>query len=236
MGIPFNPERVITKVQIPIVRFCNRRCPDCCARNELTWFNPSTLLFRPIEVSIEELRWTGELLGRVDEIELTGGEPTLHSKFEEITKQLLDLFPGSSMKLVTNGWLFGQDPSKLPLLLHYKNLYLTEYTDAFVDNNPLSGPSNSRAIKQIIEFANKNGVENVHHVAMNNHFSYEPPYKGGACVHNQGPMVAYYDKFIHGCCVSWGLPIKGQPIPLTRQWREHLHEIELPCKHCFLST
>ena len=35
----FNINRIITKVQIPIIRICNQRCPNCCARHELTWYN-----------------------------------------------------------------------------------------------------------------------------------------------------------------------------------------------------
>ena len=117
----FNNNRIINKIQVPIVRICNRKCPDCCARYELTWFNKN--LNKDFEISLEELKRAGEMFGELNEIEITGGEPTMHSQFEELSNNLHNYFNCNNIILVSNGWLFEKDLSKLYLLLKYDPSY-----------------------------------------------------------------------------------------------------------------
>lgn len=228
----FNPKRTITKIQVPIIRVCNRRCPDCCARDELTWYNKA--LNKPNEVSLEELKWAGELFGELDELEITGGEPTMHSQFDQLSDNLRKYFNCKSIILVSNGWLFGKDPSKLPLLLKYDDQYITHYGKEFTEAN--GGAENSEAIDLVREFLRKNGKEGwvpnkpLSHIKQGN-----PPYPGGACGWNDSSMISYYEGNLYGCCVAWSSRCKGTPIPLTKNWREKVTEIVLPCETCFLS-
>jgi hypothetical protein len=232
----FNVERIIDKIQVPIVRICNRSCPECCARYELTWYNKD-ILNKEREVSIEELRWAGNLFGKLNYMEITGGEPTLHSQFEEISNNIHNIFSCDSIMLVTNGWLFGHDPSKLPLLLKYEKIWFSYYTEQFVKNH--GGKTNQKEYELVSKFLKENGQPNWEPIIINCHTLFEdPPYADKPCGYNTektSNMIAYYEKKLYGCCVSWSIQYKGNPIPLTIDWRDHLGEIDLPCMQCFIS-
>lgn len=224
--------RVINKIQIPIVRVCNRRCPECCAREQLMWYNKK---LREPEIPLEELRQAGRLIGRVPQIEITGGEPTLHSKFEELTDFLPALFQCHHFMLVTNGYLFGKDPSKLPLLLKYQQIYLSHYTENFVYHH--GGKTNTAEYMIITKFLKEQKYSGLIEIPMHSHFPYQtPPYRGISCSHFRSDMITCYEGRLFGCCIGWSQPIQGQPIPLTKDWRNHLIEIDLPCEDCFYSN
>jgi hypothetical protein len=228
----FAKDRFINKIQVPVVRMCNRRCPDCCAREQLTWYNKS---ITKKEMSFEELTWAGRLIGAIDEIEITGGEPTLHPQFEELTNNLTGIFQCDNFMLVSNGWLFGQDPSKLPLLLKYRTVWISHYTEQYVATS--GGTTNTREVELISKYLHENGREDWKPYTVYAHHPFSaPPYGGTPCGHYPSNMIAYYEGRVYGCCVSWSLPYQGTSIPLTENWRDHLNEIDLPCEQCFLSS
>ena len=222
-------KRYINRIQVPITRICNRQCPHCCARETLTWYNKS---ITEKEVTLEELIWAGKLIGKIDQIEITGGEPTLHSKFEEISNNLSNIFQCNDFMLVSNGWLF-KDPYKLPLLLNYQRVWITHYTEEFVKK--YGGVINTREFNLVANFLKQ--YPNIHFIPVHTfeHKAFlDPPYKGNPCGHHLY-MPAYYEKYLYGCCVAWSLPYRGKGIPLTEDWRDHLEEIDIPCDQCFLS-
>jgi hypothetical protein len=228
----FAKGRVINKIQVPIVRMCNRRCPDCCAREQLTWYNKS---ITKKEISFEELEWAGEMIGKIDEIEITGGEPTLHPRFAELTNNLTETFQCDNFMLVSNGWLFGQDASKLELLLKYRTVWISHYTEHYVAVS--GGATNTREVEIISKFMQENGREDWQPYTVHAHHPFSaPPYGGTPCGHYPSNMIAYFDGRIYGCCVAWSLPYKGISTPLDKNWRDRLPEIDLPCEQCFLSS
>jgi hypothetical protein len=227
----FNPERIINRIQVPIVRVCNRKCPDCCARFELTWYNKN--LDKPREVSLEELKRAGELFGELEAMEITGGEPTMHSQFEELTENLRNYFNCKTIILVSNGWLFGRDSSKLPLLLKYDGHLFTYYGETFDAANHTG--TNTEAIKVVTDYMREHdpnwSASEIHdHIPQRS-----PPYPGGACAWNSSNMISYYEGKLYGCCLAWSLEDKGHGIPLTKNWREEVTKIVLPCETCYLS-
>jgi organic radical activating enzyme len=227
----FHKDRKINKIQIPITGICNRRCPHCCAREKLTWFNKSII---KKEVTIDELKWAGEQLGPVEQIELTGGEPTLHSKFEEITSNLSNIFRCNDFMLVSNGWLFHHNPSKLELLLKYNRILITHYGDTFSKNN--GGSTNNKEADIIRNFLTANKHQNFVIAELDNHKEYHAgPYKGNPCAQFYSGMISYYEKYLYGCCVAWSLENQGKGILLTKSWRNELYDIDVPCEHCYLS-
>jgi hypothetical protein len=225
----FHPGRKIDKIHVPVTRVCDRQCPQCGAREQLMWYNKG---ITSKEVSLDELRRAGELIGPIDKIEITGGEPTLHSKFEELTNNLTDIFQCKDFMLVTNGWIF-KDPEKLPLLLKYQRVYVSHYTQKFAD---LYGVENNTELHERIRDYLKDypwiqfwtQVEDRHTPIG------VPPYNGvPVCGQDTSGMISYYEGMLYGCCVAYGLPYRGIGIPLTSDWRDHLNDIELPCDQCF---
>ena len=227
----FFKNRSVNRLQIPITCVCNRRCPDCCAREQLSWYNKSLI---KKEVSLDELGWVGKMIGKIKRIEITGGEPTLHPKFDEISKRLTQFFDCDDFMLVTNGWLFGKDSSTLPLLMNYQRIWLSHYTEKFIEK--YGGEVNTSEVRLVEDFLKTQGHTDFKVIIENDHVPFiSGPYGGGPCSHYFSDMVAYYKGFIYGCCVAWSLPKQGRGIPLNIDWREHLNDIELPCENCFLS-
>jgi len=227
----FYEGRTINKIQMPITNICNRRCPDCCAREQLMWYNSS---IKEREVAIEELRRVGQLIGPISQMEITGGEPTMHSKFDEISNNLTELFQCNDFMLVTNGWLFGVEPRKLSLLMNYKRVWLSHYTEEFAAKN--GGKSNTAECEAIERFVSDTPHTELIPFTPAHHIPYAaPPYSGIPCIHYRSGMITCYQGNLYGCCVAWSLPLKAASIPLTEDWREHLTELDTPCENCFIT-
>jgi hypothetical protein len=178
----------------------------------------------------------GRTIGPIEWIEITGGEPSLHPDFKEISLNLREIFQAPSFMLVTNGFLFEREKKQLPLLLQYNSIFLTHYTDQFYTLNPNSGKPNTSAVTIIKEFLESEGYSGLQVIEMNSHKSMNVKVTNGTgCYHFHSNMIAYYEGILYGCCVSWSLPEKGTGVPLTREWRSELKNINLPCETCFLS-
>ncbi len=82
---------------ILITNYCNQNCPFCFARTEMK----KTTIDR--EMSLKDFEDVLKKMKRnkIDTVKLLGGEPTLHSKFEEIIKMSLNYF--SNVQVFTNG-------------------------------------------------------------------------------------------------------------------------------------
>jgi GTP 3',8-cyclase len=99
--------RRIHKVRVQITDACNFRCFYCMA--EGAKFQPSQSLLRPSEI--------GDICGGlsalgIDEVRVTGGEPTMRPEFDKIIT-ILAKIPWRKFGLTSNGYLLAD---KLPLL------------------------------------------------------------------------------------------------------------------------
>lgn len=221
--------RVVTKVAIPITKVCSRHCPECVVRDQLTWYNKS--IKRP-HMAMEELTEVGRLIGPIQHLEITGGEPSLHPQFEEITARLGELFQCDDIMLVTNGWLFGRDPSKLPLLMKYQRVWVSHYTEAFANRH--GGTPNTADAKAVRDYLIENQHPFIKYQNVSGHKIHTPPYGGAPCDHYYHGMIGYYDGRLYGCCAAGGLPEgqRGASILLTEGWRARVTELETPCEYC----
>jgi len=210
--------RVINRIAIPVTRRCNRVCPECPARGDS-------------QTPVEELKWVGKMLGPIGKIELTGGEPSLHPDFEEISKSCHDWFDCKDIMLLTNGSI---PDSKLPLLLNYDRVYITHYTNEFGIRH--HAQPNTGDVNRVEDYLKKNGKK-FWTQRMDKHTPIgSPPYTGiPACGYDRGDSVGYGQGRIYGCCVAFWLSDKGDSIPLTRDWRDHLSEVTTPCATCFFT-
>src|SRR4051794_30905553 len=99
--------RHIHKLRVQLTDACNFRCFYCMPEN--TRFLPAGNLLSPVEI-FDICAGLSDL--GVDELRVTGGEPTLRAEFDVIMQSLVKL-PWKKMGLTTNGMLLGE---KLPLL------------------------------------------------------------------------------------------------------------------------
>ena len=221
--------REINRIALPITRECNRNCPECSAREaDPSWRGTDT------NITIDELKWAGKTLGPIKTIELTGGEPSIHPDFKEISEHIHDWFDCKDIMVLTNAVELYKNREKLPLLLNYDRVYISWYTNNFAVKYHTD--ANTEAVNFVEDYLKKNGRP-VWIQRMDSHDNIgKPPYTG-ICKYgyDRGDSVGYGDKRIYGCCTSFWLRDKGKSIPLTTDWRGHLSEIELPCQSCFIS-
>jgi organic radical activating enzyme len=222
--LKFKTNRVIDRLALPITRMCNRKCPECPARQE-----------NGRHVSVDELKWIGKMIGKIGKIEVTGGEPSLHPDFEEISEHIHEWFDCDDIMVLTNGYLF-TDESRLPLLLKWDKVYVTWYTNDFAIKYRIS--TNTEVVNRIEDYLKQNG----HHIWVQRMDSHIPkdstlPW-ANKCVfgYDENDMIAYHRGQIYGCCTSWQLENRGRGIVLTDNWRDDLKDIDLPCSQCFLGS
>lgn len=223
----FHPARNINRLALPITRACNRSCPECMARDRSG--NPAGT-----HVTIDELKRAGELLGPIWKIEVTGGEPSLHPQFREISEGLHKWFDCPDIMLLTNGWLF-EDDSYLPLLLNYERVYVSHYTPKFADK--YGTPTNTEVHDKIRDYLKDYPKVKFWSQTMDAHCPIKTPPYTGNCMYgyDRSDSLGYLDGKLYGCCTAWQLDYKGRGIELTKDWRSKVADIELPCGDCWLS-
>jgi glycosyltransferase involved in cell wall biosynthesis len=224
--IKFKRERKINRLALPITRGCNRRCPECTAvEREGFLANP---------ISIVELKEVGNLIGSIEKIEVTGGEPSFHPKFKEISENLHKWFQCKDIMLLTNGWAFSKDDN-LPILLNYDRVYITHYNDNFA--KLYEEKSNTHLVKKLESYLKNYPKIQFWPQDMDSHNPIKEPVPwASGCLYDydKSDMISYHEGQLYGCCTAWQLDYRGKGIPLTKEWRDHLSEIELPCNKCFL--
>ena len=92
--------RQIRDLRISVTDRCNFRCVYCMPEEGMQWLKRETILSFE---EIERIAKIGVELG-IDEVRLTGGEPTLRPDLPELVERLAQL-PLRSLSLTTNGFL-----------------------------------------------------------------------------------------------------------------------------------
>jgi cyclic pyranopterin phosphate synthase len=93
--------RVAKKLRISVTDRCNMRCIYCMPFNNTTWFEQHNLLNFDQIVHLSTIFAT---LG-IDKIKITGGEPTVRPKIEDLVKSLANINGIKSISMTTNGLL-----------------------------------------------------------------------------------------------------------------------------------
>jgi cyclic pyranopterin phosphate synthase len=99
--------RVAKKLRISVTDRCNMRCVYCMPDNNTSWFEQDNILNYD---QIIRLVTIFTKFG-VEKIKITGGEPTVRPKIEDIVKSLANLDGIKSISMTTNGILL-QDKVK----------------------------------------------------------------------------------------------------------------------------
>ena len=93
--------RIAKKLRISVTDRCNMRCIYCMPYNNTTWFEQYNLLNPDQIVHLATIFAT---LG-IDKIKITGGEPTVRPKIEDLVKSLANINGIKSISMTTNGIL-----------------------------------------------------------------------------------------------------------------------------------
>src|SRR6476469_2555452 len=93
--------RVAKKLRISVTDRCNMRCVYCMPENNTSWFEQNNILNYD---QIIRLVTIFTKFG-VEKIKITGGEPTIRTKIEDLIKSISNINGIKSISMTTNGIL-----------------------------------------------------------------------------------------------------------------------------------
>nr|MBA3750684.1 GTP 3',8-cyclase MoaA [Nitrosopumilus sp.] len=101
--------RTVKKLRISVTDRCNMRCIYCMPHNNTSWFEQDNLL------SYEQIVHIATIFAKmgVNKIKITGGEPTVRPKIEELIKSLSSIDGIRSISMTTNGLLLKEKVTQL---------------------------------------------------------------------------------------------------------------------------
>lgn len=104
-----NYGRIAKKLRISVTDRCNMRCVYCMPYNNTNWLDQDTIL------SYDQIVHVASIFAKlgIEKIKITGGEPTVRLKLEELVKSLSNIDGIKSISMTTNGLLLKDKIKKL---------------------------------------------------------------------------------------------------------------------------
>lgn len=209
----------INQVNFCITTRCNLNCFDCCCdipRLKDTWDADIHYLINAAE----------KMRGKVDWIQITGGEPLMNPQIDDLVPIIRGLFKVRMLTMETNGFLVIEHEQTMQYLDEF---YVTEYDALTFSQSEDCGINNSiqiDAIKQI--FGSK--CKTIHPV----HIPRSDRPNKGICGRGLSGVVSYWKGYVYPCCVGPGIenPTK---IELTDDWKEQIYETNPDCDKCWFA-
>ncbi len=93
--------RIAIKLRISITDRCNMRCVYCMPANNTEWFEQNDIL------TYDEIVRLASILARlgIEKIRITGGEPLVRPKLEDLIRRLSNLDGIKTISMTTNGFI-----------------------------------------------------------------------------------------------------------------------------------
>ena len=206
----------VNKINFSITNRCNRSCPYCC------YGMPNIDEKDKYFMSLEEVKSVAKYFSHLEIIRITGGEPSFNPYFEEISREIKNIFPKSRIEIETNGFGFEKFPDSF---LNYDQIIATKYGSYTFPGCK----DNNREIDFFENYLKELGLEHKLLIAPTGHRS-----KGNGntpCVRITWGYVSYINNLLYPCYSSQGQP-GAVGIPLTDDWEERIKTIPLSCKTC----
>lgn len=198
-------------VNLMVTTRCDRGCPAC---------NVNAPRLPRWDATEEYLRWTAPLLGRVDYLCITGGEPLVHPDIDRLVPIIAEVFQYGQLVLATNG---NRLMEHLAIMPRFQMISATHYMErsypGSADNGEVLARFKAVCPPSTLFFAS----DIIHRLAP-------PPNRKNKCdkLHRTASLI---DGRIYPCCVSCGLD--GAPFaPLATTWREDIQRLTPPCPLC----
>jgi hypothetical protein len=200
-------------LNVAITTACNRKCPYCISSI------PTRV---PRHCTLEEIRRTGSLVfGRFRSVKLSGGEPTLHPRLEEIVSGGKAVFGCQILELESNGF----DLDRLvPLANLLDCICLTIYCEDGVCSR------DARHISAIARRFPPNKVKINTQVPGLAHSSWPTEIRPRKACQNIFTASAF-DGRIYPCCVAPGIA-GAEGASLELGWERKLPLLRPPCNRC----
>jgi hypothetical protein len=192
----------IKRLIFALTTYCNLTCRECVAG--------IPLIAHPEHYSHEYIEQAASFFFGIEHLTISGGEPMMHPQFRQIIPELKILFGCQVLTLVTNAYKAAEDAD---VFRYFDQVVVSQYHTNQHDVQVLAGILNDR---------NKSGL--TLHVCTARRARQPKP-----C------SRAYTIKYMYGqlypcCAIPNGCEEIG--IPLTRQWRDEIRTVPLPCEDC----
>lgn len=187
-------------------------CPDCCAgipgidKKQRRFFD-----WKYIEHSARYFKGMN--------INLTGGEASIHPQFEEFIPKMKALFEAPVFSIWTNGTMFKK---KADAFRYFDVIHVTRYTK---DMYP-GCIDNGEQIEFIREYLKNTPIPV--NVAEITHQKNQGP---NMCFRGYTGSVEYVDGYIYPCCAASGTRTKTR-IPLAENWNTDILTVKPACHEC----
>ena len=196
-----------TLINLSITTVCNMRCPDCSYGMRWRLQRHATL---------EEIRHVCGFLSDMIEVQITGGEPTVHPHFSQICDLVIGMLPQAMVCVETNGVNY---PLHRETFKKMGRVNVSHYTAASWPGCP-DNTAQVEALKADFPLA---GVGEITHLPFANATGTKPCERQTKAMYSMGK--------IYGCCTASGMQ-GACGIEPSPDWQRLLDETPLPCKGC----
>lgn len=194
--------RPIRALNLHLTTYCNLQCTECSSNNPRIRY--------PEHYEVDYIKHAARYLNDLEQITITGGEPTLNPQFRDIVPNLKNWFGCQNLALETNGAKIIENED---LLSYFDDVLISHY------------PDNSDAVTFLAQ-KNKDSRPDgpTIHVTKARRARNPAPCR-------RANFVQYVYGRLYPCTYTPdGCEDIG--IPLTKNWREEIQNVQLPCANC----
>ena len=198
-----NEKRDIDTVLIVLTTRCSRKCKHCAFPWDYTW-----------DANKEYIGWLTESIGKVDHIQITGGEPSENPDFEELVpalQQMAETVEAERLTIFTGRYH--------PLLTKFSTVFVSEYADNAEDLEKILSEN-----KEVIHGAPS-------HIPADGNTG-----EGKMCNRADIKMVSVFKGQMYPCC---GAPAYAEAPSLKLypgiDWRVEIAKTPFYCANCRFS-
>lgn len=199
---------------------CNLCCVDCCC-NVPQQCNRWEADLPYLANAAEHMR------GKIDWVQMTGGEPLMNSKIDQLVPVMRDLFQIRRLTMETNGFLVDRHPGVVDCL---DDFYVTHYDARVFRYSVDKGVDNTLILERLRErYGHKCNIVHPMHIPR----SKSPT--GVVCGRGTSNVASYWQGKVYPCCVAPG--IHGSlTTELSSGWEDRVRDLPPPCHKCWFSA
>lgn len=201
--------RVAGYGNVMVTTACDRDCPDCCEGDVV--LRAKGRIFSPESIAADVAA-----LGDIGTVTLTGGEPTLHPKFEEVARLARAARGSKFLRLISNGAKLEKHAAALKYFDRVDMSVFTDESNAGTPTDPTI-VDRVRAAKPDTDFRS--------YVVIHSKSS------GKMACGREKNSVSTMDGRVYGCCVANGIA-GAESTELSPGWEGRLGDVPLPCDRC----
>lgn len=208
-------------INFSVTERCNRACPDCCYGIHI--LHPNVW-----EIGLDELAKSAQLIGPMDRVVLTGGEPSFHRQFLEVAQVARQNFHCHTLAIETNAYAFKRQPEAW---LIFDEIQVTHYrSDTYAKS-----PPNDDEITFMRGYLDGRGARTRLVVReIDPHFVRKVHANPVMCARGWNGYVTYFKGRVYGCCAAQGVE-GAEGIVLSPHWRSEIMAADLPCGKCLFA-